>query len=314
MFQNLSLTLLIALVMSSCVSNAQQRPDNTKPMYGEVPKSMEHIEADEKFKKECLIQFGSLDSSVKVQIDHAWRYFYNNELQTAMKRFNQAWLLDPEYPDSYFGFGSLLDMQGNKEESEHYYKLGMEKDSSKTRSKICFQRIADCREALQDIEGTLKAYEQLAVVDPSNAFAFKKLGYFNMQTNNYVEAIGAYDKAIALDPKDAMTFNNRAYLYQNKKEYSSAISDYTQAIRLDPKYISAYVNRGITRMQIAEYIEAKKDFEACVQLDQNSGELRRMLGLAKLKLDDKKGACEDLEKARQYGDPEAEQILRQNCL
>ncbi len=43
-----------------------------------------------------------LDSSVNVYTNYAWRYFYKNDLKTAMKRFNQSWLLNPEYPDSCF--------------------------------------------------------------------------------------------------------------------------------------------------------------------------------------------------------------------
>lgn len=310
--QNITLSLLFVLGLSSCGSRAQQ-VDNTKPMYGEVPKSNEYKEVDEDFKKECLAQFGTIDSSVRVQIDNAWRYFYHNDLKTAMKRFNQAWLLDSECSDSYFGFAALMDMQGKKIESERFYKLGIERDKSKTRSRICYKRIADCKEQLQDFQGTIEAYKKWSELEPENAFVFKKLGYFYMQTENTVDALKAYGKAIELDPKDAVTYNNRAYLYQTRREYASAIVDYSKAIDLDPKYISATVNRGITKMQTSDFNGAKKDFETCVGLDEKSGELRRMLALSKLGLNDKGEACKDLEIARQLGDAQAGELIKQNC-
>jgi tetratricopeptide (TPR) repeat protein len=304
--------LIIAIVFSGCTSNGQQ-PSNTKPMYGEVQKSDKYQAIDQEFMKNCLAQFGTIDSSVKVQIDNAWSYFYHDDLKTAMKRFNQAWLLDSEYPDSYFGFAALLEMQNNNIEAERFYEIGLEKDKTKEGAKRCYQRIADCKEQLQDFKGTIDAYTKISEISPDNSFAFKKIGFFQMETGNSNEALSAYSKAIQLDPKDAMTYNNRAHLFQTEKKYNEAISDYNEAIKLDPKYISAYVNRGITELEMDKPAAAKKDFEVCVQLDSKDPGLRRFLGIAKLSLGDKLGACEDFELAKQLGDQESEELINQNC-
>ena len=218
---NFTLILIFAIGLSSCKTNGQQAT-NTKPMYGEVQKSEEQMKIDEEFKTDCLLQFKTIDSSVYVQIDHAWRYFYHNDLKTAMKRFNQAWLLNPEFPDSYFGFAALSEMNKNRTEAERFYKMGIEKDKKNKRTEICYQRIADCREQLNDITGTIDTYTRITDINPRNSFAYKKIGYFQMNNNNSDAAIKAYGKAIELDPNDAMTYNNRAYLYQTKKEYSNA--------------------------------------------------------------------------------------------
>lgn len=306
------LTLLTVIGFTSCGTNAQE-PDNTKPMYGEVLKNDEYKKVDEKFIAHCLSQFGTIDSSVKVQTKLAWGYFYNNDLTTAMKRFNQTWILDSEYPDSYFGFAALLEMSGDNLGAKRFYEIGLEKDKTKERAKECYQRIADCKEQLQDYYGTIESYAKLTELSPNDAFAYKKIGYFQMQNGNSKEALAAYAKAIELDPKDAMTYNNRAYLYQTEKNYKNAVIDYTKAIELDSTYISAYVNRGVTQMEQNNFEEAKKDFEICVQLNSNSGELRRILGAAKLSLKDKSGACKDLELAAKLGDKMAEKLIQQNC-
>ncbi|WP_158977991.1 tetratricopeptide repeat protein [Cellulophaga sp. L1A9] len=305
-------TIFILAFFSSCQSQ-DNKADNTIPMFGEIEKSKEQKETDAEFIQDCLKQFGSVDSSVNAQIDNAWRYFYNDDLETAMKRFNQAWLLNPEFPDSYFGFASLLEMKNKTEEANRFYNLGIEKDKAKNRTEKCYQKIADCKEQLKDISGTIKAYEKIALLNPNNSFAFKKIGYFQMQSNNTQEAIDAYNKAIKIDPKDAMTFNNRAYLNQTLQNYQLAIDDYTKSIELNPTYISALVNRGITEMQINKYKEAKLDFEQCVILDPKAGELRRFLGLAKLNLNELSEACSDFELAKQMGDPSASQLINENC-
>ena len=310
---NFIFLLLIFGIVSCNSQTTDQKVNNLKPMYGEVPKNDEYKKIDDDFRKECLAQFKTIDSSVLVQIDQAWRYFYNNDLNSAMKRFNQAWLLNPKFPDSYFGFAALMDIQGNKKESERYYKLGLDNDNKKERVQICYQRIADCKEQLKDIKGTIEANTKILEINPTYANAYKKIGYLQMQTGNYEKALIAYAKAIELDPKDAMTYNNRAYLYQTQKKYKDAIDDYSKAIELDSKYISAYANRGMTEIAMNNNLAAKKDFEVCVQLDSKSSELRRILGLTKLNLQDKIGACTDFELAKQLGDTQVEELIKQNC-
>jgi tetratricopeptide (TPR) repeat protein len=303
---------LILIIFISCEAQ-EKEVDNTKPLYGEIEKSKEHKEIDNKFIGECLEQFGSIDNSVNVQIDHAWRYYYNNDLKKAMKRFNQAWLLNSEFPDSFFGFAALLEMQDKTKEAKRFYKMGMEKDIENNRAEVCYQRIADCKEQLGDINGTIKAYATLAELNPNNSSAFKKLGYLQMQSGLTIEAINTYDKAIDLDPNDGTTYNNRGYLYQTKSNYEAAIKDYSKAIELNPDFISALVNRGITEMQIKQFEKAKSDFEKCIQLDPKAGELRRFLGLAELNLNNISAACKDFGKALQLGDQDVVQLIKENC-
>ena len=303
---------IFILLAFSCKTNGQ-KVDNKKPMYGEVTKSDQHKVLDDKFIQECLKKYGSIDSSVLFHIDYAWKYYYNNSLETAMKRFNQAWMLNPEFPDAYFGFASLLEEQGNKKEAQRFYKIGEEKDTGKTRSEICYQRIADCTEQLKNMEGAISAYSNIIKINPQNAFAHKKSGYFYMTIGNNNEAIKAYDEAIKLDPQDEMTYNNRAYLYQTIKQFKLAIKDYTKAIELNPNYISALVNRGITEMELNQFDKAKVDFEKCVNLNANAGELWQFLGIAKLNLGDKSGACKDFERALELGDIGVSELIKMNC-
>ncbi len=304
--------LITAFGLLSCNTGAQE-PDNTIPMYGNVVKSEGYKKIDEEFIEHSKKQFGTIDSATKAYVDFAWRYFYNNDLKTAMKRFNQAWLLDDACPDTYFGFAALTEIQGNKAEANKYYEIGIAKDKTGKRATICFQRIADCKEQLGDISGTIEAYSKILAINPSNAFALKKAGYFQMQTGNHEKALAAYNKAIALDPGDAMTYNNRAYLYQTIKDHKNALTDYNKAIELDAQYIGAYVNRGLLAMEIKHYEAAVKDFETSIKLDAAAPELRKFLGLAKLSLKDKSGACENFKEAKKLGDTQIEELIQQNC-
>ena len=304
------LPILLVLIAFSCQS--QKKIDNTQPMYGEVEKSEKYKDIDKEFINECLNTYGTIDSAVSFHLDYAWRYYYHNELENAMKRFNQVWLLNPEYPDSYFGFASLLETQGKTEKAIRFYRIGKEKDKI-GRSEICYQRIADCKEKNGDIKGTIRAYEEISKINPKNSFAFKKIGYLEMSIGEMNNAIKAYDNAIILDPNDAMTYNNRAYLYQQLNKYDLAVKDYSKAIELNPNYISAIVNRGITYMEIHEFEKAKQDFSKTVELDNKSGELRKFLGLSLLNLNKREKACVEFKKALDLGDRSVNELIEKNC-
>jgi tetratricopeptide (TPR) repeat protein len=282
-------------------------------MYGEAEKDERYRKVDDEFREAMLKKFGIVENAVIDFINNAWILFYRNDLETAMRRFNQAWLLDPEFPDAYFGFAALLEMRKENEEAARFYRLGVEKDTENMRTIICYQRISECKEQLNDIQGAIEALSKIKMLQPDESFVYKRLGFLYVKMDDKALAMEAYDKAIELDPKDAVTFHNRAYLYQTMEDYTQAITDYTRSVKLDPTYVSSYVNRGMLEMQTGNYEASKQDFQTGIKYSPRSAELRRLLGLAKLNLGDKLGACDDFKIAKEFGDPVADQIIEEFC-
>jgi len=304
---------IVFLVAVSFNLSSQPGVDIFKPMYGEVEKSEALKKAEEEFRKAEIEKFGSVDSAMFFYLNKAWSYLYNNDPGTAMKRFNMAWLFNPEYPDAYFGFAALLDLLGNYDEARRFYLLGAEKDTDNQRTIICFHQIAECREHLEDITGAVDALLKIRMLQPDDPYLFKRLGYLYMKNGDNLAALEAYTRAIELDPEDPDTYHNRAYLYQEMKDVQRAIVDYTQCVLRDPTNTSAFVNRGILEMQRDNYDAGKQDFETGSRINGQSGEIRRLLGVAKLSLDDKKGACEDFTLAKELGDTVVDDLIDRYC-
>lgn len=42
------------------------------------------------------------------------QYYQKEDLDTAMRRYNQAWLLDETNPEVYIGFGNILKKRGDE--------------------------------------------------------------------------------------------------------------------------------------------------------------------------------------------------------
>ena len=97
-------------VISLSCSPEQDCPQgiNLLPMYGRVQKCDEQLQDDDQFIIECDKHFANRAQATRFHIDKGWSYFYQNDLDMAMKRFNQAWLLDSTDADVYWGFGNVL--------------------------------------------------------------------------------------------------------------------------------------------------------------------------------------------------------------
>jgi tetratricopeptide (TPR) repeat protein len=90
------------------IKDASKTPRNELPMYGGFEKNQKQKEADELFIRDIVSKAGSREKGSEEVAKTGWTYFYKDDLSTAMKRFNQAWLLDQKNPASYWGFGVVL--------------------------------------------------------------------------------------------------------------------------------------------------------------------------------------------------------------
>lgn len=143
------------------------------------------------------------------------------------------------------------------------------------------------------------------------------------------EAISLLLRARASSPRDPNVPNALGLALLYKKDYPDAIKAFSDALKLDEKFIEAHNNRGVAWMESGHYDDAETDFQAVLDAPPspekanahyNLGLLykRRELwrdaerefslalsdkpdndralrerGLARMKLDDQKGALED---------------------
>ena len=50
--------------------------------------------------------------------DLGWKYYDNGDLDTAIKRFNQAWMFNRNNSDAYWGFGLIIGQRSRTEDPE----------------------------------------------------------------------------------------------------------------------------------------------------------------------------------------------------
>ncbi|MGB0390989.1 MAG: tetratricopeptide repeat protein [Salibacteraceae bacterium] len=293
--------------------NAVSQVSNVLPMYGPGKKTEKHHAMDAKFVESVLIKYGTKQKACEAHINFAWRYLYNNDPKTAMKRFNQAWILNPKFADSFYGFSALALLEGNDSDFEKFNKMGKKYDRKNERATECYRHSANCMEQLTLPHLSVIYWSKLIELDNSESFYFEKRGFLYSSIDSSELAISDYSKAIELDPQNANTFNNRGYRYQINGNLELAIKDYSKAIEIEPKYISAKFNRALTYQMLNKPNIAILDIYDCVRLDSNHAPFYSVKGQLHLSMSQFDDACESFVKVLELGDESIRELFNSTC-
>ena len=199
---------LITLVLLMPIIAMAERPMNELPMYG--GQHDPSVERNPDFSKDAA--------------KRGWKAYYEGDLDTAIKRFNQAWMFDRENPEVYWGFGLVMgqrasqgDPKKNLEESIHFLKMAVDKNKKNGR-----------------ILGDL-------------AFSYTLLGHY-LESNgkdgkeNFEKARDLFPTAFKLDSKYPPTVANWSVFYFYTQDYAAAKKKADEATKmgytLSPEYLN----------------------------------------------------------------------------
>ncbi len=111
----------------------QKESDQNKrllPKYGEIEKTKEEKKSDEEFISNVMKKFKSEGDASNHMIELGFQYLYKGDLRTAIYRFNQAYLLDKDNSNIYWGYGAIYMAFGRFDLSREQYEEGLKVDSN----------------------------------------------------------------------------------------------------------------------------------------------------------------------------------------
>jgi tetratricopeptide (TPR) repeat protein len=198
--------LFLLIVVSLFCSGCGKTPINEIPMYGGIEFTSEQKEINDKFIQAVVKQYGNRKAAAEDAVRWGWNYYNEkHDPKTAMKRFNQAWLLDPNNAGAFFGFGFLMAEKGKEDEAIAYYKKSMELDPNNA-VVICnlgriyenkayrLRRQRKREEMIKCLDEAMKLYEkasQVAATDDDLGYIYYSWAVALELMDNYA---GAWDK------------------------------------------------------------------------------------------------------------------------
>jgi len=192
--------ILLAAVAFLCaitLSFAQEQPAEQNmqvlPMFGGKQKTEEQQKKDEKFLTSCDKSFTNRQEASKFFVERGWEYLNEGQLDTAVYRFNLAWLLNPDNKDTYWAFGLVTSAKDQDEKAIEFYEkaLSLDQKNSLLLSDVASSYLKVYNKGKKKKKDLKKASSYLSAAitaDSANAFALYNLSKVKFYEKDYTNA------------------------------------------------------------------------------------------------------------------------------
>ena len=156
--------------------------------------------------------YGGADKShIKPDIKHSaeaaklgWNYFYKGDPDTAIKRFNQAWMLDHNNVDALWGFGVVMGSRATQEEP-----------------------LSNINESIRCLKLAIDLAPKNGKILADLAYSYTFLGSYlkdkgDQPTEAYNKAEKLFKDASTLEPTYPLIYSNWSVLELERGNYSEA--------------------------------------------------------------------------------------------
>lgn len=190
-------------------------------------------------------------------------------------------------------------------------------------------------------------YEKAIALNPKNPVFFNNRGLLYWERKDNARAKQDFQQAIKLDPAHQVAYQNLASLAFEEKAYREALKYANEALTVGdtavshllviidalremgktkeslaaceegaqrfPNNASFYDKKALVYAKTGDFKKTVDAYDKSLELYPNDGESLYQRGLAKLKLQDKAGACEDFYAAKFRNHEKAAEAIRANC-
>jgi len=189
------------------------------PLFGETAKSAEHIEWEIRFLNDCDQNFATREEASTFFAARGWDYLTEGQLDTAVHRFNLAYVLNPRNADSYWGMGV-----------------------------VTYQR-NQLPEAVQLLRKGVEVVDTNAVLITDLATIQLKLYETTRDGQLLTDAVAWLNRSAALRPDYASTFVRLSWAHFAREEYATAWTHLHRARAIDLSSIDVtYLQQLLSRM------------------------------------------------------------------
>ncbi len=108
------------------LSDMAKYPADELPMYGAVKRNDKMLEADGEFIRGVVERLGSGEKGSVYLAERGWESYNRDDQGTAIKRFNQAWLLDEKNSQAYYGCALVVSKRGRLQQGIRLMEKALE--------------------------------------------------------------------------------------------------------------------------------------------------------------------------------------------
>jgi tetratricopeptide (TPR) repeat protein len=295
-------SIVLLFLILSTISYSQDQ-SNLIPMYGDSLKHQHLKFADQQFIDQVMSEGMTRENTCKKYAQFGWNYLFYKDYETAIKRFNQAWLIFPSHYESYYGFWACEMLNGRNAEAEKYFQMAERRNKDKSITIQKMNVLTGNFYRRNDKGMTMILCHRMLSIDSSFLIPYSVLSDYYKSDSNLNEALRYLELGLT-KKMDTELLYKRACIYQNQKKFKESIQDFSKCIELEPLNLHFYANRGLIYFNLGEYTAASKDFEhLTTNAPKNEkGYYFKMLAKCYIQLNQLDKVCDLLKKAKKYKD------------
>lgn len=193
----------------------------------------------------------------------------------AIRAYNQAIELQPDYLDPYFNRGNaLLHLQRHEEALASFERA----IALSPQLALAHYNRGTVLETLGRVQDAMYSYRTVLEIEPSHVQARFNLGCIHLAWKQYDEALACMDEVIVCAPRVARAHSNRGVALLRTGRLREAIAACDQALALQPQSAEALGNRGAVHLQLKNYQQAYADLSESIRLKPDQAETRQLMG------------------------------------
>ena len=213
--------MVAVLILGGCATAPQGERIDSIPMYGQpvIPRPDFLKKADEDFIKQAATEFSSREIASKAWWAQAEKFMSEGNLDYAMRRYNQSWLLNPDNYQPYWGFGRVMGQRNKLDESIGYLEKA---------KKLCddpYQKVA----LISDL-GAIYSYKASTLPSEKQE---EKSRYFELANRHFVDSTN-------LDPNYSRAWLSWSHSLYREAKYADAWGKLKKARALGEENIDIF--------------------------------------------------------------------------
>lgn len=132
------------------------------------------------------------------------------------------------------------------------------------------------------------------------------------QPRNAMLDYDAYHTAVKGEVNDVFYYY-REQAALKARQFQRALDDIVKAIEMNPKDLTYQAEHAVVNLRVGRYEEAIQILNNILKADPKYAEAYRLLGLCQIQLKKTDEACGNFKKAKELGDPNADELITKYC-
>lgn len=189
---------ILAAFLFLAAKTFAETPKNEIPLYGEAKKTKEELALDEKFINEVSRIAGDRKKAAAEFTKKGWDAIAKGNQTDAIKRFNQAHLLDSKEYQVYWGLGIASGMNGKPEEAIKLFEKGYQLNQKDSRfvsdfgfayvnSALALDKL-NKEKAFQKLDAAQAKYHESLKIDPKQSLSYSRLAVLDYYRGDFKTA------------------------------------------------------------------------------------------------------------------------------